>query len=323
MPNHYVLTNKTISVKGITLYQIKATKRFSARRATLGMTIDKGTLGGYVESERNLEQGSNAWIDTDARVYGNARVRAYAYVSGQAEVYGAAVVEGTAWVHDLSKVSGQAHVYGNAVISGLSHISAKATVMGHASVVNSKVSGDAVVKDEAELVNAKVKGHAVVCCHARVSKSTVCQWACVGEYAVVEDSCRIEGKGHVSGNSEIRYRCTVGGFAVIQGAARIYDGSVVEGGIVQGSSTLKQAVINKSDDYICVGPIGSRSDYTTYCVPSDLVICGCFEGGLDSFRKAVNKTHGNNEHGQAYKLLVTLFRNARKRHLKEQEGEQQ
>jgi len=41
-----------------------------------------GSLGGYVEDGKNLEQSGDAWVSGNARVYGNARV------SGDAQVYG-------------------------------------------------------------------------------------------------------------------------------------------------------------------------------------------------------------------------------------------
>ena len=89
----YELTKETKTVKGTTLYRIKALKDFGG--------VKKGDLGGWIESERNLYQEGKAWV------YGNA------YVSGNAEVCGDAKVFGKAWV------SGQAEVSGNAWVSGI------------------------------------------------------------------------------------------------------------------------------------------------------------------------------------------------------------
>jgi len=33
-------------------------------------------------------------------------------------------------------------------------------------------------------------------------------------------------------------------------------------------------------------------------------VCGCFKGTLDEFRNAVEKTHGDDEHGIAYRALI-------------------
>ena len=36
------------------------------------------------------------------------------------------------------------------------------------------------------------------------------------------------------------------------------------------------------------------------------VTTGCFKGTIDEFEKAVEETHGNNEHGKAYRLAIEL-----------------
>ena len=53
---------------GRTLYRIKA------KVAIASLGIAAGTLGGYVESEKNLDHSGNAWVSGNAEVYGNALV---------------------------------------------------------------------------------------------------------------------------------------------------------------------------------------------------------------------------------------------------------
>jgi len=95
----YKLTNNTKVFSGRTLYQIEALENFGV--------VEKGELGGYIESEENLSQEGNAWVYDDAKVYGNAWVYGSAVVCGNAMVYGNAEVYGDAWV------CGNAWVYGN------------------------------------------------------------------------------------------------------------------------------------------------------------------------------------------------------------------
>jgi len=78
---------------GVTLRRIRAL-------VAIGSLVASGDLGGYVESEKNLDVSGNAWVYGDARVYGNA------WVSGDARVCG------NAWVY------GDARVYGNAQVCG-------------------------------------------------------------------------------------------------------------------------------------------------------------------------------------------------------------
>ena len=55
--------------------------------------------------------------------------------------------------------------------------------------------------------------------------------------------------------------------------------------------------------------IGSRYGTTTFfrCTDGKVrVTCGCFYGDLDEFLAKVEKTHGDNKHGKAYKKAVEL-----------------
>ena len=93
----YELTSEFIEHwSGKKLYRIKALVTFGA--------VVAGQLGGFVESEKNLDQSlsGDAWVSGDARVYGDARV------SGNARVYGDAEVSGNARVYGDDEVSGDA-----------------------------------------------------------------------------------------------------------------------------------------------------------------------------------------------------------------------
>jgi hypothetical protein len=99
----YYLTKETqTTIAGIKLFRIKALKSFSI--------FNKGELGGYIESEKNLSQDGNAWVYGDARVSGDAWVSGDARVSGDAWVYGDARVYGDAWVSGGARVSGDARI---------------------------------------------------------------------------------------------------------------------------------------------------------------------------------------------------------------------
>ena len=115
MEKKYILTDETIEYLGHTLHRIKAVKDFA--------TISAGTLGGYIESEGNLDHIGNAWVSGDAKVYGNARVSGDAWVYDNAKVYGNAWVYGNARVYDNARVSGDAWVYDNAWVAGDARVS--------------------------------------------------------------------------------------------------------------------------------------------------------------------------------------------------------
>ena len=84
MKKYELLKDDTKIMSGRTLYRIKALREFG--------NVEKGDLGGYIESENNLSHYGNAWVYGNARVYDNAEVYGDARVYGNAEVYGNARV---------------------------------------------------------------------------------------------------------------------------------------------------------------------------------------------------------------------------------------
>ena len=75
----------------------RALKRIRALVA-IGSLVAAGELGGYIESEANLDCDGDAWV------YGNAQVSGDAWVSGNARV------SGDAWVSGNARVSGDAQI---------------------------------------------------------------------------------------------------------------------------------------------------------------------------------------------------------------------
>lgn len=95
MEKKYILTDETIEYLGHTLHRIKAVKDFA--------TISAGALGGYIESEGNLDHIGDAWVTGNARVTGDARVTGNAWVTDDARVTGNAMVRETS---DIALIKG-------------------------------------------------------------------------------------------------------------------------------------------------------------------------------------------------------------------------
>ena len=96
----YELTSETKVINGVELHRIKALESFGS--------VEKGELGGWIESEKNLSQRGDAWVYDDAMVFNNAKVYDNAEVCGDATISGNANVRGDAWV------GGDAYVRENA-----------------------------------------------------------------------------------------------------------------------------------------------------------------------------------------------------------------
>ena len=68
MKKYELVLDSSVEFMGTKLYQIRALIKFG--------NIEKGELGGYIATEKNLAQVSgNAWVSGDARVYGNDKLK--------------------------------------------------------------------------------------------------------------------------------------------------------------------------------------------------------------------------------------------------------
>ena len=120
MEKKYILTDDVIDFNSHTLHRIKAVRDFDCVKA--------GDLGGFIESEKNLDHDGAAWVTGDARIFGDAVVSSAAVVTGAAVVSGDAVVTGAARIFGAAVVSGDAVVTGVAVVSGDARVSGVAFV---------------------------------------------------------------------------------------------------------------------------------------------------------------------------------------------------
>ena len=91
----------------------------------------------------------------------------------------------------------------------------------------------------------------------------------------------------VYGNAKVYGNAWVCGNAKVSGNAEIYESTHI---------------------YTC-GPIGSRNGITTFYRATGNkinVICGCFDGSIDDFKKAVIATHKGTKHKKTYLVAIKL-----------------
>ena len=103
MEKKYILTEEAKEVGGHILHRIQAMRDFGG--------VQKGDLGGWVESEENLSHDGDCWIFDNGRVFDNGWVFGDGKVFGNGEVYG------------NGRVSGNGKVFGNAKIGFNAYIS--------------------------------------------------------------------------------------------------------------------------------------------------------------------------------------------------------
>ena len=111
----------------------------------------------------------------------------------------------------------------------------------------------------------------------------------------IEDELNLshDGDAWVYGNARVGDEAWVGGNALVSGNALVYGNALVKG----------------TRDIYWISCIGSRDGTTTFfrnANNSISVSCGCFYGTIDEFAAAVTKTHGDNEHAQAYRHAIEI-----------------
>lgn len=102
----YEFTGEAKEFGGHTLHRIRAVRDFDNEACH----VKAGDLGGWIESDKNLDQDYTAWVTDEAMVYGKASVAEEALVSGHAQVFGEAIVTGGAVVTDNARIFGTAFI---------------------------------------------------------------------------------------------------------------------------------------------------------------------------------------------------------------------
>ena len=197
---------------------------------------------------------------------------------------------GACWVYENAKVYEDAMVYGSAKVYGNARVYEDAEVTWNAKVAeNALVYGSAKVYGNAEVTgNAKVTGN-----------------------AEVAENALVYGNAMVTGNAKVYEDAMVYGSAWVAENALVYeDAEVYENAKVYGSAVITGCMhIQKTRDYLTVGPVGSRNDFTTFVKDQNgnvAASCGCFYGTLDEFSEKVGATHGNSNFGAEYRAAIEL-----------------
>jgi hypothetical protein len=110
--------------------------------------------------------------------------------------------------------------------------------------------------------------------------------------ARIFDDALVQGDARVYGNALIFDK------AQVSDCARIYGNTLVCGNAkICGYARIYDNVrITDTADYLGVGPLGSRNDFTTFFKTRKgiRVTCGCFRGSLAKFTTKIEEIHKDN-----------------------------
>lgn len=113
-------------------------------------------------------------------------------------------------------------------------------------------------------------------------------------------------KGEIGGFIEDEKNLSHGGNAWVAGNALVAGNARVTG----NARVADNARVTDITDYMLIGSIGSRNDFTTFYKDIDggiSVKCGCFSGTIEEFREKVEETHGTNtKHAKVYQAAANL-----------------
>lgn len=164
MKKKYELTNEIMCFDGVTLHRIKALKNFGDVKA--------GELGGWVESENNLSQYGNCWIDIEAKAYKNAEIKDDAVITRHAVISDNATIYGNAYISGETVIGGFAYIYNDTEIFGNSVIDGEAILYGKVRVFDAKIT-DAKIRDNVVIDSSSVQGRVTLEGKAYISKGAI------------------------------------------------------------------------------------------------------------------------------------------------------
>lgn len=252
-----ILQNFKTTIAGREVYKIRALRDVG--------TVPAGTLGGYVESEKNLSQKGNCWIADsaiacgDSRVSGNALLLDQAKLFDKATVMDEAVVGGQSELHEFASVEGHAQVFDRTMMRDYSNVRDNAVINNGRIVLKSYavVADNAVVEGKTRLENfAKIEGQAnvkhtvlnersLIDGKAKVMSAILSGNACITDEAVViacaymKDDAIIGGKANVTVDIDMSDQ------------ARIVGGQITEFMDIDAD-----ALIKNGNDYMAIPSAG-------------------------------------------------------------------
>lgn len=206
-----LVKERKLEIRGKVCYQIRALRNIPRHG------IKRGDYGGYIESERNLSQDGDCWVDERAIVMDKA------YVSGNALLYGDCIV------CDHAKVRSNATVGGNTEIRGHAKVFGHAIVRGTVCRYKDMMSGGKLAEAWRDAAIEPAYHHIVI-----------------KDSAVLRDNSIVTGNSVVAGNAIIGNRTVLYGYVTVNSTKKYEDGTLTHTALAfhrRGVSVSRRAII--------------------------------------------------------------------------------
>lgn len=250
----------SITINEKILHRIKALIDFE--------DVEKGDLGGYVESTKNLSQDGFCWIYGDAKVYESAYVGDRAAVCDNADIHGGskilhnALVENNARISGSSKILHDAIIQDNAIIEN-SIICDNVQIIGYAQIKDSGIENQSEVKDGVQIEHSHI----------------MAGYYSDNAYVFNSDINGITYNVNVSGNSKILVSNISGG------EINICENSIIESSKLDGDIFMSgETKISNSEISGNIALSDSASIQTIQPINANIILDGnqIFENSLDN-----------------------------------------
>jgi carbonic anhydrase/acetyltransferase-like protein (isoleucine patch superfamily) len=237
--------------EGKKLYRIQALKDIIRKNQTV---VKKGSIGGFVESEKNLSQKGSCWLYNDTSVEGNAKVLEDAKVKGTSAVLDNSIVKGSAIIRGHVQIKDDAQILDNSFIEGNVEIQNKAVVSDYAYIEgdvyisgsafiggnarlygdeiqifgNASVTGESFLKGAIMIKdNSKISGHSLITALSRdfyaihdniiIEKNAEVKDARIEGYVKITDNAKVFNNANIYGTSNLLIQTIVCGDSQING----------------------------------------------------------------------------------------------------------
>ena len=94
----------------------------------------------------------------------------------------------------------------------------------------------------------------------------------------------------------------------VQARAYLADANLADANLARAKFSEDKLLIGRRP-FFTIGPIGSRCALVSLWLTDKgpMVKAGCFTGALDEFTAAVEKTHGETDHGKEYAMAILMM----------------
>lgn len=203
----YEITSSYIYVGLHKLYRIRATRDIQNPY----MIIHKGEVGGYIESEDNLDPYDESWIDKDVHLCENSKVKDLAYLTGNITLFDNSIVcdKVTMFGYGEIQLFGNSNIYQNARLQNKNFESMKinnssifgdSDIYGSPFIFNSYII-DSCIQEKSKVLNSNIQDLADIEDDAYINNSNIFGSVVFGNAHIINTNIAL---GAFGGNASIK-----------------------------------------------------------------------------------------------------------------------